>query len=109
MPLILREHDLNVIKWWVDASHNMDTEFRSHNGGNISFGSGSIISISKQKKKNNESAMEADIAGADYVLTGLLRTMYSIHSQGFDVVKAIMYQENMSAILLGKWMDIWRE
>ena len=46
--------------------------------------------------------MEAEIIGAEDALPGALWTCYFTEEQGFTVKKIIMFQDNMSVILLEK-------
>jgi hypothetical protein len=56
--LILRADNLNVIKWWVDASFATHGNCRGHTGGTTSLGKGSMTSMSKKQKINTRSSTE---------------------------------------------------
>ena len=49
MPLILSADNLNVIKWWVDASYAAHDVMHVHTGATISLIGRSVISMSKKK------------------------------------------------------------
>ena len=49
MPLILSADNLNVIKWWVDASYAEHDDMRGHAGATIPLGRGLVLSMSKIK------------------------------------------------------------
>ena len=68
MPLMLIVNNLNVVKYWADASYAMHTNFWSHTGATISLGFVSVASVSKRKNINSRSSMETEIIGADHVL-----------------------------------------
>ena len=38
LPLILQAKEVNVIKWWVDASYAAHDDMRGHTGGTMSMG-----------------------------------------------------------------------
>jgi hypothetical protein len=89
-----------VIKWHVDASFAVHPDFRSHTGGVMTYGGGTIQSISRKQKLNTWSSTEAELVGADDAATMILWTKLFMESQGYDIAKNILYQDNKSAILL---------
>ena len=105
LPLIIRADGVNGLKWWVDASYAAHDNMWEHAGGTMSMGKdgcGSIISISKKQKLNTKSSTEAELIGADDVMPQMLWTRYFLESQGYGIDKNILYQDNMSAMLLEK-------
>ena len=105
LPLILRTDRVNVLKWWVDVSYAAHDDMRGHTGGTMSmgkYGRGSIISILKKQKINTKSSTEAELIGADNELPQMLWPRYFLEAQGYGIDKNILYQDNMSAILLEK-------
>ena len=102
LPLILRADCINIIKWWVDASYAAHEDMRGHTGVSMSMGRGSIISMSKKQKINTKISTESELIGADDALPQMLWTKYFVESQGYKVNENIMYQDNMSAMLLEK-------
>jgi hypothetical protein len=68
--LILRlsADNLNIIKWWIDASYGVHHDMRSHTGGVMSTGNGAAYSTSKKQKLNTKSSTEAELIGIDDVL-----------------------------------------
>ena len=44
MCLTLEGDDLQIIKWWVDASFAVHEDMRSHTGGTMTLGKGSVYS-----------------------------------------------------------------
>ena len=59
---------------------------------------GSIISISKHQNLNTKSLTEAELIGADNAMPQMLWTK----AQGYRIDENILYQDNMSAMLLKK-------
>ena len=105
LPLILRAYVINVIKWWVDELYAAHDDMRGHTGGTISMGEngcGSIIRISKKQKLNTKSLTEAELNGADDAMSQMLWTRYFLEAQGYGINENILYQDNMSAMLLEK-------
>jgi hypothetical protein len=102
MPLILRVDNLNVIKWWVDASYATHGECREHTGAMMSLGHGAIIGMSKKQKLNTKSSTECELVGVDDTSPQMLWTRYFKEGQGYGVKASILNQDNLSAILLEK-------
>ena len=75
--MILRADEVNVLKWWVDASYAAHEDMRGHTGGTMSMGKDgriSITSISKKQKINTKSSTEAELIGADNAMPQMLLT-----------------------------------
>ena len=94
-----------MLNWWVDASYAADDDIWVNKGGNISMGKdghGSLISILKKQKLKTKSLTESELIGLDDVMPHMLWTRYFLETQGYVVTDNILYQENMSAMLLEK-------
>jgi hypothetical protein len=102
LPLTLGADDVHIVKWWVDASYGIHIDICSHTGGTMSLGKGSIFSTSTRQKLNSKSSTEAELVGVSAVLSQVLWTQYFVEAQGYGVDDNIIYQDNMSAILLEK-------
>ena len=105
LPLVLQSNGVNVLKWWVDASHAGHEDMWGHTGGTISMvkdGRGSIIIISKIQNLNTKKSTEAGLIGADRAIPQMLWTRYFLEAQVYGIDKNILYQDNMSAMLLEK-------
>ena len=103
LPLILRAARVNVIKWWVDALYEAHDNMRGHTGGTVLMGKdghGSIINISKKQKINTKSLTEEKIIGVDNTMPHMLWTRYFLEAQEYGIDNNILYQDNMSAMLL---------
>jgi hypothetical protein len=50
MPLVLAADDSGKIRWWVDASYAVHADMKSHTGGTLSLGKGSIYSTSSKQE-----------------------------------------------------------
>ena len=63
---------------------------------------GSIFSILKKQNLNTKSSTEAKLIGADDTMPHMLWTRYFLEAQGYGINENILYQDNMSAMLLEK-------
>ena len=69
MALKLRADDLQVVKWYVDASFAVHPDYRSHTSAVMTLDEGSIIAMSKKQKLNIRCSTEAELMGADDAAT----------------------------------------
>jgi hypothetical protein len=102
MPLLLEADNINVMKWWVDASFAIHPDMKSHTGGVMSLGRGAVHGTSTRQKINTTSSTGAETVGIHEVLPQILWTRYFLEAQGYGVEESIIYQDNQSAILLAK-------
>ena len=100
LPLILSADNLNIVKWWVDTSYAAYDDILGHTGATMSLGRGSLFSMSKKQKINTKSSTEAELIGEDDALPQILWNKYFIKAQGYGIAENIMYQDNLSAMLL---------
>jgi len=103
LALTLEAENLEIIKWWVDASFAVHQDMRSHTGGTMSLGKGSIYSASVRQKLNTKSSTEAELVGVDDMMSMVLWTRQFMEGQGYDISTNVVYQDNTSAILLEKF------
>ena len=101
-PLTLEADSLSSIKWWVDASYGVHPDLRSHTGGTMSLGKGSVYSSSIRQKLNTRSSTEAELVGVNDMMGLILWTRNFIEAQEYKVQDNTLYQDNQSAILLEK-------
>ncbi len=100
MPLILSADSLTLSRWWVDAAYAVNHDCRGHTGAGMSFGQGMAMSYSWKHKINTNSSTEAEIVGGDDSLGYILWARYFMIEQGYNMDASLLYQDNMSAILL---------
>ena len=86
--------------WFADSSFAVHPDFESHTGGSFTFGFGSPINASAKQKLNTRSSTEAELVGADDMVTPLLWTRLFMDAQGYPAKKIILFQDNMSTIKL---------
>jgi hypothetical protein len=102
MPLTLEASNLQVIKWWVDASYAVHDDMKSHTGGVMTMGNGVVYATSTRQKLNTRSSTEAELVSIHNVLPQVIWTRYFLQSQGYEGVESVVYQDNQSSILLEK-------
>jgi hypothetical protein len=102
MPLVLAADNTGKIRWWVDASYAVHSDMKSHTGGTLSLGKGSIYSTSNKQKLVTRSSTEAEVVGVHDVMPQLIWTAHFLDGQGMSIDESILYQDNTSSILLEK-------
>jgi hypothetical protein len=98
--LTLEADDLQIIKWWVDASFGVHQDMRSHTGGVMSLGKGAVYSTSIRQKLNTKSSTEAELVGVDDLMPMILWTRQFMEGQGYAILDNVLFQDNQSAMLL---------
>ena len=108
MPLTLEASDMRIVKWHIDASFAVHPDMKSHTGGAMTLGKGTVYGTSTRQKINTRSSTEAELVGVNDVAPQVLWTQYFLQAQGHDITNSTIYQEdNQSAILLEKkWKRI---
>ena len=90
--------DILTLHTWIDAAYAVHNDMRSQMGGCMSFGNGMIHGRSSKQKLNTKSSTESELVGmSDYVPYTLWMKNF-MKDQGFNIEKAIVYQDNQSAI-----------
>jgi Reverse transcriptase (RNA-dependent DNA polymerase) len=102
MPLTLEAEDINIIKWYVDASFAVHPDMKSHTGGSMTLGKGVIYGTSTRQKINTKSSTEAELVGVNDLMPQILWTRYFLEAQGYEITESIIHQDNKSTILLAE-------
>ncbi len=100
LPLVLSADSLTLSRWWVDAAYAVHHDCKGHTGAGMSFEQGMACSYSWKHKIMTKSLTEAEIVEVDDSLGYILWTHYFMEEQGYDMEPSLLYQDNMSAILL---------
>ena len=100
MPLTLGIDDLQIIKWWADASFAVHGDMKSHSGILASLGRGAIYARSATQKLNTTSSTESEVVAGSEALAQALWTSSFLRNQGYDVRNALLRQDNQAAIRL---------
>ena len=74
MMLTLNVDDIQIIKWFVDASCGTHGDFRSHTGACLTLGKGTPVTLSKKQKLSSKSSTEAEVIGIDVALGHIIWT-----------------------------------
>jgi hypothetical protein len=77
-------------------------DMKSHTGGAMMLGNGSVYSTSVKQKLVTCSSVEAEVVAVHDVLPQMLWMAYFLKAQGIHVPDLILFQDNMSAMLLEK-------
>ena len=93
-------HDLRIIKWYVDVGFAIHPDFKSHTGGDATFGQGCPITLSRKQRLNTRSSTDSELVGDDDMSQMILWTDAFMDAQGYPVKDNILYQDNKSTILL---------
>ena len=101
-PLTLEIEEENGIKWWVDAAYTVHPDMRSHTGQVMKMGKGAIYSSSGKQKLNTRSSNQAELVGANDAMGEILWTKIFVKAQGYKLTETVLYQDNMSSMLLEK-------
>ena len=102
LKLRLSADGSGLMQWWVDAAYGVHYDMKSHTGGTLSMGKGSIYSFSSAQKLVSRSSTEAEVIGVDDLMPQMMWTGYFLKAQGAGVVDTVLYQDNMSSMLLEK-------
>jgi hypothetical protein len=75
---------------------------RGHTGGGLSLGRGFPIVSSSKQKLNTRSSTESELVAVDDCMPAMMWTRLFLKAQGYKVSENIVYQDNLSAMLLEK-------
>ena len=84
----------------MDAAYATHADMKGHTGATFTMGQGSIYSNSLKQKLVAQSSTESELVGVHDILPQILWTRNFLMSQGYPVQKNVVYQDNMSAMLL---------
>ena len=102
VKLYLKVNDLNAVHWWVDTSYGTHPDLKGETGPTISIRKGCVTSAQKKQKVNTTSSKIRKVVGVHEVSPQVLWTRAFLQEKGFEVNKATLYQDSMSAMLLKK-------
>ena len=99
LPLVLEADNLSLVHWHVDASFAVHAGMKSHTGGTMSLGRGSIIDTSQKQKINTRSSTEAKVVGCDDEVTRMQWAQFFAGAQGYSC-KTVLHQDNEATMRL---------
>ncbi len=91
-----------AVHWYVDGSHQIHDDCRGQTGSLVTFGKGAVASSSNKMKCNTKSSTETELISLAEILMDIIWMHYFIDCQGCDINEYVVYQDNMSALLLEK-------
>ena len=94
--ITLGADDITIMQTWVDASYAVHSDMKSHTGGTVSFGRGSIMSKSSKQKLNTKSSTEAELVGASDYLSYAIWAKTFLECQGHTLSGNSFHQDNKS-------------
>jgi hypothetical protein len=80
--------------------HQVHDDCREQTGSLATFGKGAVASSLNKMKCNTKSSMETELISLANKLTDIIWMRYFVECQGYDIDEYVVYQDNMSALLL---------
>jgi hypothetical protein len=91
-----------LLKWYVDASHNVHWDCRGHGGAMFTLGKGATSSYSRKVKLGTRSVTETELVTTDMYMPEMMWSLHFIEAQGYAAECVGLYQDNISTQLLIK-------
>ena len=70
--LTLNADEIDIIKWYVDASYATQDDYRGHTGAVMTFGEGNITHFFHKQEMNAKSYTEVELIGVEKALSQIL-------------------------------------
>jgi hypothetical protein len=103
LKLRLSADSLNfTIHWYIDGLHQIHGNCQGQIGSLVTFGKGAVSRSSDKMKCNTKSSTETEIISLGNKLSNVVWMRYFIECQGYDIDESIIFQDNMSALLMEK-------
>jgi len=100
--MVIGADSLSVIHTWADAAYGVHSDMKSHTGGTLSLGRGTIMCKSTKQKLNTKSSTEAELVGATDYLPNTIWARMFLDAQGYHIIENVFFQDNQSAMKLEK-------
>jgi hypothetical protein len=97
---VMSANDTCSIYWHLDAAFAVHMDMKSHTGGSMTLGAGTITSISMKQKVNTQSSTKSEMVGLDDGVSKILWSKLFIEEQGYPVKACIVYHDNTSSMKL---------
>ncbi len=94
--------DLNILKWYVDGSHDVHWDCKGLGGTMFLGGRGAVSSYLRNVKLKTRSLTNTELVTANIYMPEMLWSLYLMQSQGQNVECIKLYQDNTSIQLLMK-------
>ena len=102
LKLTLSADSLSILRWYIDASHQIHDDCKGHTGALLMLGKGATLSSSNKHKINTKSSTESEIVAVHDKSSDVLWTRHFLEAQGYTISENIIYQDNMSSLSLEK-------
>ena len=102
LKLTLSADSLSILRWYIDASHQIHDDCKGHTGALLTLGKGATLSSSNKHKINTKSSTESEIVAVHDKSSDVLWTRHFLEAQGYTISENIIYQDNMSSLSLEK-------
>jgi N-acetylmuramoyl-L-alanine amidase len=102
LVLTLGADDIQQIKIFIDASHAVHDDAKSHTGVVITLGKGSIFAKSSKQKLVSKSSTAAELIALSDGIDYAVWAQEFMRSQGYEMKPLIVYQDNKSTIVLAE-------
>ena len=103
LKLTLSADSLSILRWYVDASHQIHNDCKGHTGDALLIlGAGAVLSSSNKHKINTKISTESEIVAVHDKSSDVLWTRHFLEAQGYTISENIIFQDNMSALSLEK-------
>jgi hypothetical protein len=100
IKMVLRCADELRVYSYVDASFAVHSDMKSHTGGIISLGTGSVNVSSKKQQLMTKSSTEAELVGLSDRVPQTIWVRDFMQSQGYALGPAKVFQDNQSTMAL---------
>jgi len=101
-PRILGAVDLKKMGTFADVAYAVHQDRKSHTGGALSFGVGTLSNKSRKQSLNTKSSTEAEVVGASDYLPNSIWMKKFMYAQGYELEENVFHQDNESAIRFAK-------
>ena len=91
LKLKLLANNLEIIRWFKDASYAIHDDCKGHTVSMMTMGSGAITSFLRKQKINGKSSTKAELIGVDDALLQILWMRYLMENQGYKIEDNILY------------------
>ena len=99
---IMGADSLSTLYTWIDAAYAVHPNMRSHTGGCMSMGTGTLHARSSKQKLNTKSSTEAEVVGLSEYIPYNIWLIHFLEAQGYHLTTNHVHQENQSAIKMEK-------
>jgi len=102
LVLTLGADDIEQIKIYIDASHAVHEDAKSHTGVVITMGTGAVFAKSSKQKLVSKSSTAAELIALSDGIDYAVWAQEFMRSQGYNMKPLIIYQDNKSTIILAE-------